>query len=92
MTDQPDLTHPCPFGCGKMFRTAAGAARHQADKHNPLRIVTSYERPKNRGPFACGVTGCGYSFANESGAAQHRRDKHGIAPAPMIETSFDDRE
>lgn len=69
--------------CGATFATEAAKAQHKIDKHQPHRRFNSRERPKERGPIACGYPRCGHFFKTEWNAAQHRRDVHGEMPSKL---------
>jgi uncharacterized C2H2 Zn-finger protein len=72
--------------CGITFSSRRDWMQHKRDAHEPHRAVIARERPRNRGPIACGYAGCDATFANERNASQHRRSAHQAARWLPIET------
>lgn len=64
--------------CGKTFDTYEAAQKHRVDVHRSHRKLPASQRPKDRGPVACGVGSCPSTFKDEDAARQHRLAKHGI--------------
>lgn len=60
--------------CGEEFSNRGDLVTHVRANHS-FRHLSPAERPRIRGPHACGE--CDMTFSTRTAAGQHRRAKHG---------------